>query len=58
VERQGDLEREKIVNDLMLAGVPPAAFVDRPDAPRSLRNATRDEMVTDGRVPVLRPDSN
>lgn len=58
VERQADLERETIVNDLVFAGAPPASYVDRPTAPRSVQNATQDEILTDGRVAVMRiPDS-
>ena len=54
VERDVDIEREKVANDLAFAGVPPAAYVERPSAPRSIQNATADEMVTDGRVAVMR----
>jgi hypothetical protein len=53
VESQIDLERDKIANDLMYAGVPPASFVDQPAAPRAVTNATQDELVTDGRIAVI-----
>jgi hypothetical protein len=54
VESNIDLEREKIVNDLRFAAaVDESAYVDRPDVPRTLVNATSDEMTTDGRIAVL-----
>lgn len=57
VDRRLDLERDKIVDDLEFAGLPPAVYVDRPTAPRAMQNATQDAVVTDGRVAVIRmPD--
>jgi LssY C-terminus len=53
VQQQVDVERDKIANDLAFAGVMPAAYVDRPNAPRSVQNATGDGMRTDGRLAVL-----
>jgi len=29
------------------------AHVDRPAAPKKISNATRDEIVTDGKIPVM-----
>lgn len=54
IERAIDLEREKVVNDLRYAGVASAVYVERPSVPRSMENAERDPMSTDGRLAVLR----
>lgn len=53
VEAQIDLERTKIADDLAFIGVPVAGFVDRPSAPKSVTNATGDELITDGRLMVI-----
>ncbi|HLJ48514.1 MAG TPA: LssY C-terminal domain-containing protein [Bryobacteraceae bacterium] len=49
-----DDERAKVVNDLIFAGaVRGLALADRPNAPRSGRNATGDAFETDGRMAVV-----
>lgn len=49
-----DLEREKIVDDLALAGaVAMEAVVDRPAAPKACRNAAGDPVRTDGGIAVV-----
>jgi hypothetical protein len=43
-----------VVSDLLFTnGVEALALVDRPAAPRRTRNATGDEIITDGRIAVL-----
>jgi hypothetical protein len=55
VEANIDEERDKIVRDLSVAGCVDAVFVAaRPGASRSLENATRDDMHTDGGVSVVK----
>ena len=56
VEANIDEEREKIVRDLSVAGCVDAVLVvaARPAASRSLENATRDDMHTDGGVSVVK----
>lgn len=49
-----DRERSKVVNDLIFGGrVKALALVDRPAVPKETRNATGDEVKTDGRMAVL-----
>lgn len=49
-----DRERGKVANDLLLTGqVRALALVDRPHVPQRTRNATGDEVHTDGRKAVL-----
>lgn len=49
-----DLERAKIVSDLLYAGaLRSVALVDRPALPTGLSNATGDAIQTDGRMAVL-----
>ena len=50
-----DRERAKVVNDLMFTGmVKGLALVDRPSVPTRGYNATGDQILTDGRMAVLR----
>lgn len=53
VDGRIDLERDKIVDDLAFARIPPAGYVDRPAVPQSAQNATQDVIVTDGRLAVM-----
>jgi LssY-like putative type I secretion system component LssY len=54
IDSQIDLERAKVVNDLLLTGrVRSLLMVDRPHVPRSGQNATGDNLNTDGRMAVL-----
>jgi LssY C-terminus len=54
IDTHVDRERTKIVNDLMFSGFTSVyGFVDRPGTPPKLRNATGDDMYTDGRVAVV-----
>ncbi len=49
-----DAERSKVVSDLLLTGkIKAIALVDRPAVPMDARNATGDELVTDGKIVVL-----
>ena len=49
-----DGERAKVVNDLIFTGrVQSLALVDRPDVPQHDRNATGDNLETDGKIAVL-----
>jgi hypothetical protein len=49
-----DAERAKIVNDLLFTGkVRSLALVERPKVPQHARNATGDNLDTDGRMAVL-----
>jgi LssY C-terminus len=49
-----DAERSKVVNDLLFTGrVQSLALVDRPDVPKQDRNATGDNLETDGKIAVL-----
>ncbi|HVS88383.1 MAG TPA: LssY C-terminal domain-containing protein [Candidatus Acidoferrum sp.] len=55
VQREIDQERSKIVNDLAFARcIDSVELVDRPHSPRNPRNATGEQLVTDGRIAVLR----
>ncbi len=49
-----DRERAKVVSDLIFGGrVKALALVARPAVPKKGRNATGDEVITDGRIAVL-----
>jgi hypothetical protein len=49
-----DLERAKVVNDIIFTGkVGSIALVERPKVPQHSRNATGDDIDTDGRMAVL-----
>lgn len=50
-----DLERAKVVNDLLLTGsVRGLSLVDRPNLPENMFNATGDSLMTDGAMAVVR----
>ena len=50
-----DEERQKVVYDLVITGcVDGVSWVDRPHVPRDAKNATGDELRTDGAIAVLR----
>ncbi|HXM43753.1 MAG TPA: LssY C-terminal domain-containing protein [Bryobacteraceae bacterium] len=54
IDSQIDLERSKVVNDLLLTGkVQSLLMVDRPNVPRNGRNATGDNLTTDGKMAVV-----
>jgi hypothetical protein len=54
IDSQIDLERSKVVNDLLLTGdVQSLLMVDRPSVPRNGQNATGDNLTTDGRMAAL-----
>jgi hypothetical protein len=54
IDSQIDKERAKVVLDLMHADkVQAVALVDRPEVPVTSKNATGDEIVTDGKMAVL-----
>ena len=54
IDSQIDLERSKVVNDLLLTGkVQSLLMVDRPNVPRNGQNATGDNLTTDARMAVL-----
>lgn len=54
IDSQIDMERAKVVNDLLLTGkVQSLLIVDRPDVPRNGQNATGDNLTTDGKMAVL-----
>src|SRR5439155_20572538 len=49
-----DRERDWVETDLLFVGTATAyADVDRPQAPRAAANATRDDIVTDGKMSVV-----
>jgi hypothetical protein len=49
-----DRERAKVVSDLLFTGrVASVALVERSEVPRHSRNATGDDLVTDGRMAVV-----
>jgi hypothetical protein len=54
IDSEIDRERAKVVSDLLFTSrVKALALVDRPAVPRKTKNATGDEVVTDGRMAVL-----
>ncbi len=54
IDPQIDVERAKVVNDLLLSGkVLSMAMIDRPNVPQHGRNATGDDLNTDGKMAVL-----
>ena len=54
IDSQIDMERSKVVNDLLLTGkVQSLLMVDRPSVPRNGRNATGDNLNTDGKMAVV-----
>jgi len=58
IDPQIDMERSKVVNDLLLSGkVQSMLFVDRPNVPQHGQNATGDNLDTDAKmaVMILRP---
>jgi len=49
-----DLERQKVIDDLTLTGkVLGTTMIPRPTVPTNFRNATGDDVATDGRMAVL-----
>jgi hypothetical protein len=54
IDSQIDMERSKVVNDLLLTGkVRSLSMVDRPNVPQHGQNATGDNLNTDGKMAVL-----
>ena len=54
IDSNTDLERLKVTNDLLLTGkVRGVSLVVRPNIPTNFRNATGDDVVTDGRMAVI-----
>jgi hypothetical protein len=54
IDSQIDMERSKVVNDLLLTGkVQSLLLVDRPNVPQHSQNATGDNLNTDGKMAVL-----
>jgi hypothetical protein len=54
IDSQIDMERSKVVNDLLLTGkVQSLMMVDRPNVPRNGQNATGDNLTTDGKMAVV-----
>ncbi len=54
IDSEIDRERAKVVSDLVFTGqVKGLALVERPEVPRQSRNATGDELITDGAMAVL-----
>ena len=54
IDPQIDMERSKVVNDLVLTGkVQSLLLVDRPSVPQHGRNATGDDLNTDAKMAVL-----
>jgi hypothetical protein len=54
IDPQIDMERSKVVNDLLLTGkVQSLLMVNRSNVPRNGQNATGDNLNTDGRMAVL-----
>lgn len=50
-----DEERQKVLHDIVMTGcVDGIAMVDRPQVPRDAKNATGDELHTDGAIAVLK----
>ncbi|MGA2738380.1 MAG: LssY C-terminal domain-containing protein [Bryobacteraceae bacterium] len=53
IDSQIDIERSKVVNDLLLTGkVQSLLMVDRANVPRNGQNATGDNLTTDGKMAV------
>ena len=54
IDSRIDAERAKVVNDLLFTGrVESVELVDRPNVPQHARNATGDNLETDGKIAVL-----
>src|SRR5580658_7172142 len=54
IDSQIDMERSKVVNDLLLTGkVQSLLMVDRPNVPQHGQNATGDNLNTDGKMAVV-----
>ena len=54
IDSQIDGERSKVVDDLLFTGqVEACDLVERPAVPRQARNATGDNLETDGRIAIL-----
>lgn len=54
VDPEIDRERQKVADDLLFSGAATGySLVERPEAPRKARNATGDELRTDGHMLVL-----
>jgi len=54
IDSQIDLERSKVVNDLLMTGkVESLLLVDRPNVPQHGQNATGDNLNTDAKMAVL-----
>src|SRR5262249_1303533 len=53
IDPRADREREWIRNEILFAGAAGYALVERPDAPKRTKNATGDELITDGRMLVV-----
>jgi hypothetical protein len=54
IDSEIDRERAKVVNDLLFTGkVQSVELVDRPNVPPHSRNATGDDLNTDGKIAVL-----
>jgi len=54
IDENIDIEREKVVNDLILTGcVEAMGLLDRPWVPLDASNATGDRLITDGRIAVI-----
>lgn len=54
IDSQIELERAKAANDLLLTGkMHSLLMVDRPNVPRNGRNATGDNLTTDGKMAVV-----
>ena len=54
IDSEIDRERAKVANDLIFTGrVQSLALADRPGVPESDKNATGDDLKTDGKLAVL-----
>jgi len=55
IDENIDEERSKVIHDLLLTGcVDGISYIDRPWVPLDAKNATGDNLKTDGRIAVLR----
>jgi len=55
IDENIDQERSKVVHDLLLTGcVDGVSYLDRPWVPLDAKNATGDNLKTDGRIAILR----